>query len=100
MCKKIEIDFNGERESRTTFETRFATRARVPVLIDEEEYEVIFGLEMKCNETGDCLRVDLWIDELEGAPDFEISDKLADELEEYIIELDEGGAVKWKGEEN
>ena len=94
---EVKIDYNPEC-TRRTFETRFATRATISMEIDGELFDVVIGLEMKCNETDDCIRFDLWIDELGDAPEFELTEELSDELEKYILSLDEGGSFMWKGE--
>lgn len=95
MNMNIEINWDIFPQDRDTFKITFVTRAWVPFIIDNEEYSVQIGVEaVKYIGTGDYIVKDVWIEKLEGAPDFKLTEEMKKELADAIIELPDSSGIE------
>lgn len=91
----IKVNWDNFPQERETYEMTFAARAWVPFIIDDEEYNVEIGIEVSEHMgTGDYIINDVWIDQLEGAPEFELTEEMKKELADAIIELPESSGIR------
>ena len=94
MSKTVEINWDKTfGRGRNTFELSFAARAWLPFIIDGEEHEVQIGISGTGDSAGHFITTDVWIDQLEGAPEFELTEELKEELSEFISQMDEEGYI-------
>lgn len=87
----VELYLNGpEPIYSKTYESKNWQRAWIPTLIDGEMYNVEYGICTHQHvDSGDYFVTDIWIEQLDGAPRFELTDEMKKILEEVILSANE-----------
>jgi len=89
MSKEVELLLEQpEPIYSETFEIISSQRSWIPTLIDDEIYDVEYGITIH-EHGGDYIVTDVWIEQLEGAPEFDLTDEMKKDLEEVILSANE-----------
>jgi hypothetical protein len=87
---EVELYLDGPEEiCSETFDIKACQRAWIPTLIDGEMYNIEYGVQTHSNGTGDYIVTDVWIEQLDGAPEFKLTDEMKKVLEEVILSANE-----------
>jgi hypothetical protein len=68
-----------------TFEIKAWQRAWIPTLIDGEIHQVQYGICTHSNHAEYPIVTDVWIDQLDGAPEFELTEEMKKTLSRVIM---------------
>lgn len=91
---KIELRLDLEDIVKEVFEIKSYHRARIPTEIDGELYDIEYGVEIHEQITsGDFMVGEIWIEQLDNAPEFKLTNKLKEQIKETILYAPED----WKG---
>ena len=97
---KVKLRLDLEDIKRDVFEVTSCQRAWIPTEIDGEIYSIEYGIKITEQvSTGGFFVNEIWIEQLENAPDFELTKKMKKQIEEAILTADEGdnGKILWEG---